>query len=92
VVQLSPVLDASGNLDVFALGTDGALNELSKAASGAWSGWMGLGGGVVEISSILDPNNNVDVFAIGTDGAMDYNWATPAGSWSGWIGLGRRAV
>jgi hypothetical protein len=43
-----------------------------QSPAGAWSGWMGLGGGVQSISAICDNGGNLAVFAVGTDQAVDY--------------------
>jgi hypothetical protein len=67
-----------GRIDVFVVGTDGAL--LHKAWNGAaWlpspSGYESLGGGIVgQPCAVAWGSNRLDVFVIGTDGALHHKW------------------
>jgi hypothetical protein len=87
-LSISSALDANGNLDEYAIGTNKAVYYQSQASDGTWSGWIGLGGDVLSISAIRDSGGDMDVFAIGANKAVYYRSQTPTGAWSGWIRLG----
>jgi len=81
-LAISTVHDASGNLDVFAIGTNHSVYYQSQSPSGTWSGvWKPLGGPlsgtVSSISTALDANGNLDVFGIGSNQAVWYRSQTP---------------
>jgi hypothetical protein len=59
----------------------------SQSPGGAWSGWIGLGGGAQSLSAIRDGSGNMDVFIVGTNNAVYYQSQSPGGAWGGWAGL-----
>ncbi len=91
-LSIGTALDANGNLDVFAIGSNKAVYYQSQTPNGAWSGWIGLGGEVLSISAIRDSGGDMDVFAIGSNKAVYYRSQAPDGAWSGWIDLGGAAL
>jgi RHS repeat-associated protein len=80
----------TGNTEVFATGTSGALQEASYSkATPAWS-WTSLGGSITgSPSAINDPvTGNTEVFATGTSGALqEASYSKSTGTWS-WTSLG----
>src|SRR5207237_499961 len=74
---------ASGRLDAFAQGTDGALWH-RWWAGGAWRGWEALGGLLTaDAGAVSWGPDRVDVFVRGTDGQLWHRWWDGAG-WRGW--------
>src|SRR5262249_45212884 len=58
-----------------------------RFASGTWSAWESLGGGVTSDPFAVSHSTGLYVFVRGNDNAVRYQqWV--AGSWSGWISLG----
>ena len=89
----APVLasNADGRLEVFAMGTDGALwHNWQTAPNDGWSGWASLGGQVTGVAAVgRNADERLEVFVTGTDGALWHIWQTaPNNGWSGWASLG----
>lgn len=78
---------ASGRIDAFSVGTDGAVWH--RAFNGAaWQPWESVGGAVTSEPGAVAPSaNRVDVFVRGTDGGLWHRWWTGT-AWSTWEGLG----
>jgi acylphosphatase len=81
-----------GRLEVFAVGSDGALWHTwqSTPHGGPWHGWASLGGSVTSITAGRNGDGRLEVFGIGTDGALWHVWQTRAGTggWGNWDSLG----
>jgi NlpC/P60 family len=90
-VASGPVLydPASGNLEVYAVGTNGHLLERAWNPHG-WSDWIDLGGSVTGTPSVVfDPvSGNLEVYVRGAAGPLFQKAWNPAHGWSGWIDLG----
>ena len=90
-VKLAVGKFANGALDVFVIGTDGALYHNYQGSSG-WTGFQSLGGNWNQNTDIA-VNNELDgreeVFLVGTTGNLYNNWQTTANgtSWNGWHDL-----
>jgi hypothetical protein len=82
---------ATGNLEVYATGTDGSLQEIAWRPGGAgWTAWIPLGGSITGTpSAVYNPaGGDLEVYARGTTGAlMEKHWA-PGSGWSDWANLG----
>jgi GH25 family lysozyme M1 (1,4-beta-N-acetylmuramidase) len=83
---------ANGKLDVFVVGTDGALYHNNQTSSG-WSGFASLGGTWSQnddIAVMSDKNGELDVLMVGSTGNLYNNWQTASNStsWHGWNDLG----
>jgi hypothetical protein len=91
-LSATTALDANGNLDAFAIGSDNGVYYQLQTPGGDWSGWIALGNAATSISAIRDSLGDLDVFAIGTNRAVTYDSQLPNGSWSGWINLGEQAL
>jgi hypothetical protein len=68
------VSGGQNNIDVFAIGTGGAVyhgNEVNMVTS--WSGWEKLGGGASGISSSTNGADQIDLFAIGASNSAVYH-------------------
>jgi hypothetical protein len=89
VQALSTVHDAQGNLHVFGIGTNNAVQyDWQSTNDGFWQGWRNLGGAVRAISTIVDAHGNAEVFAIGTNNAVYWGSAPYRNIFSGWTELG----
>jgi hypothetical protein len=81
---------ATGRLEIFARGSDGALwHKWQVAPNSGWSGWNSQGGWIdlLEIGRNLD--GRMEVFARGSDGAVWHKWqVAPNSGWSAWHSLG----
>ena len=84
-----------GRLEVFTVGTDGALWHIWQVApNGAWSKWASLGNPpTVHVQSASSVRKNKDgrleAFNICSDGALWHIWQiTPGGAWGTWDSLG----
>jgi len=77
---------ASGRLDIFAVGGDGAL--IHKWYDGSWHGWESLGGHLTSDPSVVSwASGRLDVFARGPARDLIHKWYGPNG-WSDWESLG----
>jgi murein DD-endopeptidase MepM/ murein hydrolase activator NlpD len=78
---------ASGSLDFFYTGTDGALGHRSWGSTG-WTGLQSLGGSLIgNPAAVASGGGRVDVFGQGLDNQLWHRWSS-AGVWSGWELLG----
>jgi acylphosphatase len=84
-----------GRLEVFTVGTDGALWNLWQVApNGTWSNWTSLGNPpTANVQSAPSVRKNKDgrleAFNICSDGALWHIWQiTPGGVWGSWDSLG----
>ncbi len=87
---LTTSLDAHGNLDVFAIGTNNAAFYRSQSSFyGTWSAWQGIGGSVLSISAVLSTNSGLEVFGDTTSLQAAYaSLSSGTGTWSAWTNLG----
>ncbi len=87
-----------GRLEVFAVGTDGALWHVWQvSAGGGWSPWHSLGGaGTSRVAVGLNTGGPLkdclEVFVVGNDWPVHHMYhlwqLNPGGGWSGWTSLG----
>lgn len=80
---------ASGNLEVYATGTDGTLEEYYWNAAKGWS-HQSLGGSITgSPSAVYNPvSENLEVYATGTGKNLQENYWHSGSGWSGWKSLG----
>jgi subtilase family serine protease len=84
------IVDAiTGNLEVYATGTNHQLEEISYSPTTGWtSGWQSLGGSITGSPAVInDPiTGNLEVYATGTNGQLEEIWYSPTGHWDpgGW--------
>lgn len=79
----------SANMDVFARGTDGTLDNVYWSNLAGWSGPRTFGGGVKGAPSAVSMGpGNANVFVRGTDDRLYYRWYDPSGGWRDWTVLG----
>ncbi|HZQ47400.1 MAG TPA: hypothetical protein VFC07_10340, partial [Verrucomicrobiae bacterium] len=85
---------SNGVMDLFVIGTDGALYHVNQTAPNAgWGSWNSLGGTWSQDADIAignDLNGEEDVFVIGNTGNLYNNWQTAVNgaSWHGWNDIG----
>lgn len=87
----STITDYSGNLYIFAQGTDSAAwYNVRSAATGAWSGWSSLGGTIFgSPSAALNLDGRVEIFVQGGGNGVFHNWQnSDLSTWNGWVSLG----
>jgi hypothetical protein len=79
---------ASGRLDVFVRGTDGAVWHKWSSGGTVWSGWDTLGGIITSDPGVVSSTaNRIDIFGKGTDNALwQISWNGTA--WTSWQSLG----
>ncbi|MDB6020774.1 MAG: hypothetical protein JWQ04_631 [Pedosphaera sp.] len=82
---------ANGNLDVFAIGTDGVLYHNYVGSSG-WTGFQSLGGSWsqgADIAVSKEKDGREEVFVVGSTGNLYNNWQTTINgtTWNGWHDL-----
>jgi len=76
-----------GRLDLFVIGTDGALYHRYGGGS-SWSVWERLGGEWVSAPAAVSWGpGRIDVFALGNDSALWHIWGDGS-TWSDWESLG----
>ncbi len=90
--------NADGRLEVFTIGSDGALWHTWQTAPGhgPWFNWFSSGQPAASIANAQFPpsvaqntDGRLEVFTIGSDGALWHIWqTTPNGTWSNWASLG----
>ena len=90
--------NADGRLEVFTVGSDGALWHIWQTApgQGAWFNWFSSGQPTASIANAQFPpsvaqntDGRLEVFTVGSDGALWHIWqTTPNGTWSNWASLG----
>jgi Zn-dependent metalloprotease len=85
--------DRDGRLEVFYIGTDGALHHnWQTTAGGGWNGDVPPGGHAKQLAVGVNRDGRLELFYIGTDDALYHNWQTTAGGgWSGEAPLGGHA-
>jgi hypothetical protein len=89
----SPTLaqHANGALQVFVVGSDGALHTMHQAApNGAWSAWTSLGGSFPATTPAVGRSGSSDVLevmVVGNDGHLYHTWQVPTG-WAPWYDHG----
>ena len=67
-VSTPMVLNSTGQLEIFILGTDGQVWSSFANGAGGWNPWQFTSVGVVQqISAMTDASGTVRVFAVGTD-------------------------
>lgn len=83
--HLQSVAHFDGNLEVFALGADGAIHSnKSDRWADKWSDWQSLGGSFrTGASAIVWNDGHTELFATGTDGTPQHDWIE-GGTWHGW--------
>jgi hypothetical protein len=80
----------SGEQEVFALGSDGAVSYRQQSG-GAWGDWQSLGGVASQIAvTVRLDSGKADLFAVGSDGAV-WERAQTASDWMPWQTLGGSA-
>jgi hypothetical protein len=83
---------ATGNLEVYATGTDGSLQEIAWRPGGAgWTAWINLGGSISGDPSPVNDTatGDIDVYARGANGPLFQKfWSPTTRSWSAWVDLG----
>jgi len=85
--------NSDGRLEVFGVGTNGALFNIWQQAphAGPWSGWNSLGGLLTSDPSVfINSDGRLEAFARGTDNSLWHIWqqVPHAGPWSAWASLG----
>jgi hypothetical protein len=80
----------SGNLEIYARGTNGDIVEKYWAPSTGWHGWNDMGAaGDYAPSASYDPlTGALEVYETGTTGAVFEDAWTPTAGWRGWQSLG----
>ena len=81
----------SNRLDVFGIGTNGAMYH--KAWDGVWqpspSGWEQLGGIFTSAPAVVaSGSERLNVFGVGTDKSLFHSSWTPSTGWKAWESLG----
>ena len=78
-----------GGATVFVRGTDQSEFRQHVSATGAGSGWLGLGGNVISNAGVASDGVNTYVFVLGVGGGVFSQQLTSAtGSGPGWTSLG----
>jgi hypothetical protein len=80
-----------GRLEVFALGTDGAIvHRWQPEPNHAFVGWSSLGGMLASAPVVAaSADGRLEIFAIGADAAVHHRWQEGGGHWNdGWESLG----
>lgn len=90
---VAAVVNQQGEIEVFAIGTDGALWHIwqTPGGTGPWSPWYSLGGTLKGTPSVVrNIDGRLQVFARGMDDTQQYNCQAIPGSnaWDGWQSLG----
>lgn len=83
--------NVDGRLEMFTLGSDGAIWRNAQASPNcSWSGWTSMGGSFTAAPTVgVNSDGRLELFGRGIDGAIwDASQQTPGGSWSGWTSLG----
>jgi hypothetical protein len=96
----SPIaLDAKGNLELFAVGTNGVVyvDRQDLSDKGGWTGWGEIDAAFASASNPSVGKNadgRLGVFAIGTDGQIHHAWeqTAGAGNYTNFVPLGGKAV
>jgi hypothetical protein len=89
-ILYGPALASSGadRLDLFAVGTDGALWHRAGSVNGPWNGWESLGGVLTASPAAMSfGSNSMDVYGRGTDNQL-WRITRTGTSWSSWSLVG----
>ncbi|HEY4993279.1 MAG TPA: PQQ-dependent sugar dehydrogenase [Nakamurella sp.] len=89
-IQYGPTAVSWGGnrLDVFAIGTDGALYHRAGGAGASFGGWEYLGGALTSSPAALSfAQGTLNVYARGTDGQL-WTMAWTGTAWTDWSPLG----
>ncbi|HEV2069138.1 MAG TPA: S8 family serine peptidase [Acidimicrobiales bacterium] len=83
------ILSHDGRLEVYALGSDGAIwHSWQTTPNGGWSGWDSLGGSCTDSPAVgSNSDGRLEVFVRWQDGTLHRNWQRVPGwgvSWAGW--------
>jgi hypothetical protein len=79
---------AADRLDLFAVGSDGALYHRAGSASGQWNGWESLGGLLTSSPAALSFSpGTLNVYGRGGDGQL-WTIAWTGSAWTPWSPLG----
>jgi hypothetical protein len=78
------------HLDLFTVGTDNRIYSAWWDASGGWSNWFVLAGGLVArpgstVNVVSRLSGHLDVFTTAADGRIMSCWWDAAGGWSTWF-------
>jgi lysozyme len=96
LVQLTTAITSDGRAEVFGLGPDGAIWQKAwNSTTGAWSGWVSLGGSFVTgAGAVTWGNGTVEIFATDSSGAVWHAWSDSSGSanWATFAQLGGPAM
>lgn len=82
------VLNTSGEMQIFALGSDGSIetaNETSASSDGSWTGWSNLQLGATfagNPQAIQQPNGMMDVYVRGNDNQLYHAYQNADGTWN----------
>lgn len=79
----------SGNIEVYAAGSDGSLEQDNYTRGGGWS-WLNLGGDITGTpSAVYDKSTgHIEIYATGVNGHLYQIYYIPGSGWSGWVDLG----
>jgi len=88
--DVSAVSRNPNQLDLFVIGTDGAVYTSSGSAGRDWSGignhWRPIGGAFpvgAPVAGVAPKPNEIELFAVGKDGLVYNSWCTTDQDWSG---------
>lgn len=90
--RLSTLGFDDGHVEVFGLGTDGAIwHDVWSVGKKAWSGWESLGGSdlVTGAAPILWGDGHAEIFATDASGVAWHDWTASSSSaaWHGWAAM-----
>jgi hypothetical protein len=81
IVDIACAVNLDGRIEVFAIGTDRALNHIWQTSpGGAWSSWEGLGGTNSNLSVSSNLDGRLEVFTVGAANSLYHIWQTTVGS------------
>lgn len=94
VQQVVTGSNADGRVQVFALGSDGAVYSQWQTTTGGWSGWASYGGSSIrQIAAGRDAGGRLELFAVGGDQKVyTMTQFAPNGGWGGWSLLAAGSV
>lgn len=84
-------MNSDGRLELFALGSDGAIHHRWQTeADHPFADWSSLGGGLAGAPVVgSSADGRLELFALGGDGSIQHRWQVGAGTWSdAWASLG----
>jgi hypothetical protein len=89
LTQLGAATDSNGNLELFGLGSGGAIYHLIQNAGG-WGGWTSLlGQQLREFAVANNDDGRIELLAVGGDRSIYHIWQTPPNNdWGQWVGMG----